>query len=196
VVLLLVGCAKPAPGPLLPFERDGRWGYRTRSGEVVIAPRYEVALEFTAGGIAPVVDDGGWAYVDRSGTVLLRPLVVDNGPDYASEGLARFVAGGKVGFFDPATGEVEIPARLDYALPFAEGLAAFCAGCSEVTLDEHRRVTGGAWGFVDRRGEVVIPARFAEAESFTGGTARVRLDGGWGMVDRAGTMVREASAGE
>jgi hypothetical protein len=195
LAVLLAGCAsseRPAPGALRPFERDGLWGYRTTSGEVVVAPHFEVAWDFTPGGVAPVVDEHGWAIIDRVGGVLLRPLVVDNGPDYPSEGLARFVADGKVGFFDPTTGVVAIPARFDFALPFAEGLAAFCAGCAEVREGEHRLLAGGAWGFVDRRGEVVIPARFAEAESFVGGTARVRLAGGWTKVDRAGAVVAEA----
>jgi hypothetical protein len=37
-----------------------------------------------------VVDDDGWAYIDTAGRAVIRPLVVDNGPDYFREGVARF----------------------------------------------------------------------------------------------------------
>lgn len=47
------------------------------------------------------------------------------------------------------------------------------------------------WGFVDRGGELVIPAQYEEAESFSEGLALVRKNGLYGFIDRTG---REAIA--
>src|SRR5574340_842099 len=165
----IVLCALAA---LVPFEKDGKWGYRD-NGNVVISPRYELAREFSREGIAAVVDEKGWAYIDRAGRTVIRPLVVDNGPDYFREGLARFRRDGKVGFFD-RRGKVVLQPAYTFAMPFFEGRAAVCEGCAEVEKGEHREVTGGKWGFLDRGGRLVIPLRFSEAGNFETGRARVR----------------------
>src|SRR5512142_1792512 len=143
----VVLCALAA---LIPFEKDGKWGYRSSGGEVIIPPRYEMARAFS-GGIAAVVDDQGWAYIDHAGRVVLRPVVVDNGPDYFREGLARFRDNAKVGFFD-RSGKVVIQPRYAYAMPFSEGRAAVCEGCAEIEEGEHRAVRGGKWGFINPGG--------------------------------------------
>jgi len=172
---------------LSPFRSDGKWGYRDAAGEVAISPRYVLADSFLAGGIAPVVDDTGWAYIDKRGSILLRPFTYDNGPDYFSEGLARFVEDGRFGFFDEA-GRIVIAARFDFALPFHEGLAAFCVGCWSVTDGEHTHIEGGKWGYVDRSGRVVIPPTFDSALNFKEGTAEVELDGEPVIIDKKGTV--------
>jgi len=172
---------------LAPFEKDGRWGYKDSAGKVVIPPHYQVAQEFSREGIAAVVDQQGWAYIDTGGSVVIRPLVVDNGPDYFAEDLARFTRAGKVGFFD-RHGRVAVEPSYDYAMPFSEGRAAVCQGCAPTQDGEHRAVRGGRWGFIDRRGVLVVPLRFEQADSFEGGRARVRLGGQWRHVDREGKI--------
>ena len=54
-------------------------------------------------------DEQGWVYVNEKGEAVLRPFIYDNGPDYFEEGLARFVAKGKMGFHDQSL-KVWIPA--------------------------------------------------------------------------------------
>jgi hypothetical protein len=172
---------------LLPFEKDGRWGYRDQGGHVVISPRYEMAREFSSGGIAAVVDEKGWAYIDKAGQVLVRPLAVDNGPDYFREGVARFSRDGKVGFFD-RRGKVVIQPGYTHAMPFFEQRAAVCEGCAETEDGEHRSVVGGKWGFIDRSGQLVIPLQFAAAGNFENGRARVRTGGNWHYIGRDGKV--------
>ncbi len=43
-------------------------------------------------------------------------------------------------------------------------------------------------GFIDRRGKLVIPARFEDAQGFAEGLAGVKLDGKWGYLDKTGAM--------
>ncbi|MBZ5542648.1 MAG: WG repeat-containing protein [Acidobacteriia bacterium] len=178
----------------IPFEEDGLWGYKDVHGGVVIKPRFLLAEEFSPEGIAPVVDDSGWAYINAEGKVVIRPFVVDNGPDYFSEGLARFTREGKFGFFDKRA-RVVIPPKYDFASPFSEGFAAFCEGCKEEPVGEHRIVRGGKWGFINRKGEVVIPPKFDEVEVFQGGRARAKWDGQWRSIDKRGRVMRDDSIG-
>jgi hypothetical protein len=85
-----------AQGGWTAFEEGGKWGYRDGKGRVVVQPRFIFANEFSTEGIAAVVDEKGWAYIDRKWNILIRPFVVDNGPDYFKEGLARFTADNKL----------------------------------------------------------------------------------------------------
>ena len=194
IALLFPLLATPQSTHLRPFEKDGRWGYRTVEGKVAIEPRFAVAKAFSPEGIAAVVDEEGWAYIDRSGRILIRPFLFDNGPDYFAEGLARFTADGKFGFFDKR-GRVVIQSRFSFANSFSEGRAAVCDACREIAEGEHRRVQGGRWGFINRSGNLTIPLQFEEAESFKKGRARVRLGGQWKYIDQKGAMLLEASIG-
>jgi hypothetical protein len=172
----------------VPFKKGEKWGYRDSGGRTVISPRFDVALQFSAEGLAAVVDSQGWAYIDPTGQVVIRPVVVDNGPDYFEEGLARFRTGGKIGFFDKR-GKVVIQAKYAFARPFSEGLAAVCDYCREVREAEHAAMVGGKWGFINTRGALVIPLQFEDATSFENGRSKVRVTGSWKYIDKKGAIV-------
>lgn len=184
-----------AAGYPVPFQQDGKWGYKDAGGRVIIEPRFQTAGAFAAEGLAAVVDEQGWAYINAEGALVVRPLVVDNGPDYFQEGLARFRASGKVGFFNRG-GKVIIPAAFGFALPFSEGLAGVCDQCREIREGEHTVVRGGQWGFIGRGGELVIPLQFEQVERFEHGRAKVKSAGKWHTIDRKGTVVGAASIGK
>ncbi len=146
---------EPGNIALDPFEQDGRFGYRMADGVAVIEPKYTHALAFTAEGIAAVVDQHGWLYIDRTGKALLRPHVVDNGPDYFNEGLARFVSQGKFGFMDTRA-RIVIEATFAYAEPFTRGYALICEDCRPQRSGEHSGMSGTRWGVIDLAGNVVV----------------------------------------
>jgi hypothetical protein len=179
---------------LTPFEADGKWGYKDVQGKVAIEPRFVLAQEFSPRGIAAVVDETGWAYIDGEGKVVIRPFVVDNGPDYFSEGMARFAVDRKFGFFDES-GKVIIKPQFDFAFPFSERRAAVCEGCREEAEGEHRVVTGGKWGFINQKGAIVVPLKFERAENFQESKARVKLGGQWRYVDGKGKLIEQPSIG-
>jgi len=184
-LVLCCACATTAR-ELSPYEdsASSRWGFRDQRGNVVLAPRYQLAQPFSASGLAAVADENGWQLIDASGKVVLRPFVVDNGPDPFSEGLARFVGGDKIGFYDEH-GQIAIPARFDYAGPFACQRAAFCEGCRRQTNDgdEHSFYAGGKWGFIDHQGQAAIAAQFDEVQPFVECKARVRTVQGWQSIN-------------
>lgn len=175
------------------FEQDGRWGYRDAQGRIVIPAHYQIARDFTAGGIAAVVDKEGWVYIDRRGQIVIRPFPVDNGPDYFSEGVGRFRQKGKFGYFDER-GKVVIPPRFDYAAPFSYGLAAVCMGCTERADGEHTSWQGGRWGYTDKQGRIAIAPVYEAADPFEKGRARVRHAQQWIYIDTKGRVLSDTDA--
>ena len=155
-------------GPLwagnpVPFQRtvgtEERWGYKDANDKVVIPAVFKLATDFSDRAIAAVIDSKGWACIDTQGKILVRPFIFDNGPDFFSEGLARFREDGRIGFFDEA-GRKVIPAQFDFAWPFENGVARVGSGCREIKLpDEHTTVEGGVYATIDRTGKLLEPWR-------------------------------------
>lgn len=167
-----------APTELQVFaDGDMRSGYRAPDGTVVIAPAFEHALPFNEHGVAAVHQDRVWWWIDARGERLLRAYTYDNGPDYLSEGLARFVGDdSKVGYADAAA-SVKIPARFDFATPFTDGLAAFCQGCASHEDHGHTTMRGGQWGLIAPDGEVVVAAEHDRIASWTASDFKTERDG-------------------
>jgi hypothetical protein len=177
---------------LLPFEKEGLWGYENEKKETLIQPKYIMANEFNEYGIAAVIDDSGWVYINKKGEKIIRPLVVDNGPDYFIEGLSRYVDDNKYGFFNEK-GHIIIKAEFDYALPFSEGRSAVCKGCFETKDGEYSFYEGGKWGFIDRNGKIVIDYQYDRVQSFEKNRAFVTINGHTISIDRNGHELRYKS---
>lgn len=210
IVALFVACTRPrsepptespqpvaaqsdAKGAPQSFEAgDGRFGYRDASGREILPARYHAAMEFAPTGVAFVVDDEGWACIDVTGSVRLRPFVFDNGPDYPSEGVFRYVEGDRMGFADDAC-RPTITAAWAFAGPFAEQRAPVCRGCAPAH-GEHAMPNGGKWGFVDPSGREVIAAEWDFVFPFAGGVARVERRGVPRKIRLDGTLVPVQSA--
>ena len=93
---------------------------------------------------------------NRKGEFLFAPFFSDNGSDYLSEGMMRYVKNKKVGFVN-RKGEIVISAQYDYVNSFNYGIAAFCDGCKWEYKDEQSYVTGGEWGYVNYKGDILRP---------------------------------------
>jgi hypothetical protein len=176
ILIFNISCMMHRPIKFTPFEQDGLFGYKDENQKIVIPPEYILAQEFSRGGIAPVVDDKGWVYINSKGKKIIRPYIVDNGPDYFSEGYARFVKKNKFGFFDEK-GRIKIKTAFDYASSFSEGLSAVCNGCVELKRGEHSFYYGGKWGYINKKGEVAFEYQFDSAQSFKNGRALVQKKG-------------------
>jgi hypothetical protein len=77
-------------------------------------------------------------------------------------------------------------------------LAMFGDGCGHSTpnsnqTDDARPLfpvpIGGAWGFIDNRGKVVIVSRFEAVQQFSEGLAAAKYEGRWGYINRSGAEV-------
>ena len=110
----------------------------------------ESSIEYDQYGHAAVIDEEGWVYVNKKGEKILRPFIFDNGPDYFSEGLARFVgSNGKIGFHDEAL-NIVIPAQFDFARPFEGGVAETGKNCRNIPDGEHMHVECPNWSRIKR----------------------------------------------
>ena len=196
-IILLISFQSNQRG-LIPFEKEGLWGYRDSSSRIIIEPKYIAAEEFTPFGIAAIADDSGWAYIDSTGKILVRPFIFDNAPDEFREGLARCISQNQFGFFDER-GKIVVEPRYDFALPFSEGLAAVCKGCKKNPViddegkpsDEHFIYSGGKWGYINKKGKIIIPFKYNEAGNFKNGKAIIKLDGQSLTIDKKGKVTKK-----
>lgn len=158
------------------ISKDSLVGVKNQNGKIIVPAQFKIFSDIEDG--EPVKGEtiyfdgykkgeksqkNEWGYVyDKKGNFLYRPFLYDNGADYFSEGLRRFVENGKVGFVD-RNGSVVITPQSDFASPFNFGYAAFCNGCDwEKTEDEHKSIVGGTWGVMNFKGEVILPVAKSE----------------------------------
>ncbi len=57
----------------VPFEENGKWGFKKRSGELVMSPQFDYASSFLAGS-AFVCKQGGYGYISAEGKFLGKEL--------------------------------------------------------------------------------------------------------------------------
>ncbi|WP_435525493.1 WG repeat-containing protein [Chryseobacterium indoltheticum] len=151
--------------------KDSLVGVKDQDGKIVVPAEFKVFSYLKDGELVKgetIYFDGfkndekpgknEWGYVyDKKGNFLYRPFFYDNGADYFSEGVRRFVKNGKVGFAD-RNGKIVIEAKHDFVSPFNYGYATFCDGCDwEKTDDEHKSMVGGTWGVMNFRGQEIKP---------------------------------------
>jgi hypothetical protein len=111
IIIMLTGAE--ASGQLLIRITDctaGTSGYLDESGKIVIPlGKYADCYTDTFRNYAIVLDSAkGMVAIDRHERILNKVFIFDNGPDYASEGLFRITANGKIGYADLATGKIII----------------------------------------------------------------------------------------
>jgi hypothetical protein len=141
-------------------KEKGRLGFINRTGSLAIDTVYENAEPFQEG-ICRVQKGRKYFLIDTNGAVIPDRFI--RKPRFAEDPLipSEFV-GEKCGFLDssgnPVSGNI-----FDQCLVCRENRAAFEFA--------HR------WGFLDRRGEIVIPPTYHNVEKiFSGGVAVVALD--------------------
>jgi rhodanese-related sulfurtransferase len=151
-----------APRPEL--QPQGPCGSVDDDGTLAIEREHLAAFDFEKGP-ASLFRDGTWYYASRGGRTVSM-LTSDNGADVFSEGLARNIASGKVGFIDHDL-QVAIPAMYDFAWPFHQGNALVCMACRRAASDGdgHTRIEAGRWGYIDRTGKLLVPIRFSREDA-------------------------------
>lgn len=125
-------------------HRNFVWGYIDEAGRMAVPPRFDHAQDFSEG-LAYVSAKGAGAFIDRDGREVFKVDAIA-AKDF-HEGLAA-VCGREArdwGYVDRSGREV-VKRQYRLAGDFSEGLAA-------VSLD-------GKYGFINRKGETVIPPRF------------------------------------
>ena len=184
-------------------------GYIDKTGNLVIPCRYKNAKSFY-NGVAAVYTDCGWGYIDKNGNIeisckyefasdfseglaIVKPSfsyygAVDKKGNkilpYAFTELGNFSEGSAFASFPD--GYVYIDREANIGLPHIkyQKCSAFREEMASVK-DET-----GKWGFIDRKGNQVIPCQYEYASDFSEGLAAVQdpVTGLWGFVDKTGNL--------
>jgi hypothetical protein len=139
-------------------EREPAVCTQATDGSAVLSRPSLARVDFGTEGLGAIIVDDRICFVNRQGKTA-PALIFDNGPDYVVEGLARTVRNGKVGFVNTSLDVVVAPVW-DFASPFRDGFAEVCMGCVKTPAspgDEHKMMTGGKWGYIDKSGKVKVP---------------------------------------
>ena len=169
---------------------DATLGYVDSSGKVIIpAGKYPYLFTDVFDKIAFVLlkDKKGVYAIDRSEKVLFQVCSFELGPDIISNGLFRIIENGKIGFAN-MNGKIVIKPNWGFIFPFQEnGLAIFCEKGNWIWIDkEHRKFSGGKWGAMDTKGNIVIPAMYDDGKE-----NYLKKDGKWYKVKRSGDLELE-----
>ncbi len=161
----------------------GRAGYINLQGQMAIPALYSRAEPFREN-LARVADAESylWFYIRSNGQVAFEGAFAE-AQDF-SEGLAGVAIGTQWGFLDKE-GNLMFGRKYDYGYYISEGKVSFC--------------DRGLCGYLNEKGEVIIPARFCETEEFSEGLAAVAerciededgyVVGIWGYIDSSGEYV-------
>jgi hypothetical protein len=185
-----------APARQIFGTSSAKWGYIDAQGTYAIEQQFEFAWPFSEGLAAVALTENGTlesGYVDSDGRWVIE-LPVDVYVGEISEfhdglALAEAVVDGSsavmgrgwlLGYVNKR-GEWAIEAKFVDALPFAEGLAA-AAVYNEAfdpppiySLYDEEGDPQVLWGYVDKKGRWAIEPRYAGAQAFSGGVARVTV---------------------
>lgn len=146
------------------FEKEGKQGYMDPNGNVVIAPQFESASDFT-NGMAFVRKPGEtlYGYIDPKGNYLIKPQFYDAGAfDENGFALVRLSKTDATHSIIDKKGKLIVraiphPAQEDGFggnIHFTKGLA--------LVLD----TTSKKYGYVDQSGKLTIAVQFSSAEEF------------------------------
>ena len=216
IPLAILLCCKDSV--LKPFTENGLWGFKDADGNIRIEAKYDDTGAFSKG-LARVrlgnILTGKYGFINTKGEEVIT-LKYDYVEEF-SEGLVLVRLNGKYGFINPK-GEVVIPLKFDNAGSFSNSLALVnrdgnksfinTKGEELISLAEYDVAgifsEGLAWvgisdtgsqkyGFINPKGEVVIPIRYDDVGDFTEGLAWVGIgDPGkrkYGFINPKGEVV-------
>ncbi len=129
--------------------------------------------------------DSIWRVIDYNGNVMFPPVVIIDLKSY-TEGLLRVlsIVDGKVRWcFMNLKGQIVIVPECDKVLDFSDGMA--------MTVITNEKEQTERYGYINRRGEQVVPTKMIDAISFSEGKAYVMDHDKRGYIDTTGKMVLE-----
>ena len=167
---------------LAAVKRGNRWGYIDATGKEVIPFTFYYAQSFVNGmaAVMSTMNPRTWAYIDKTGEFAITPhlLCFDVSAFYYGADLAVVRTGDNSIYgsrFINKYGMFAFRQSYEDAAPFSEGYAAV--------------QKNGNWGFIDEKGNVVIPLEYLSASLFVDGLAAVKKDGKAGYINKDGEVI-------
>ena len=186
------------------FQQNGKWGFINTAGEVVVEPQYEDCHDYM-NGYAAVKINGKWGYIDVKHNLVVSPEF-DEVEDF-KHGLAIVTRNGKCGVIN-TTGKSPAGIIFDkveeysdgFALAYADGIQYFLDNQGEIKkLHKNYEFKGFSngyaavrnkkkdkWGYIDKKGRLVIETKYDTAYSFSNDIALVKLRGMYKYIKKSG----------
>ena len=154
------------------IEKNGKVGFIDKSGKEVIPCKFDAAGDFNEG-LATVCLDEKYGYIDTKGNIVL-PCEFESAYDFA-DGLAAVKKDGKNVVIDKR-GEVVFTISND-------DFPRFCDGLARISKNDDSNYLSG---FIDTKGNEVIPCIYSCWNDFSEGLVAVSKDGINGYLDKNG----------
>jgi hypothetical protein len=166
---------------LIPVKSGEDFQYIDTEGKIIINPQFKNATVFRDG-LALVQtsgDDPKWGFISEDGKFAIKAQYIE--ATVFSEGLAWVVVE------NAAPAAIDKKGELKFTLQDAEEVRLFKNGLAAFNMvDEEGKEK---WGFVDKKGKVVINPQFSSVSNFSDGKCGVRNeDGKWGFIDKEGKI--------
>ncbi len=184
----------------------GGWGYINQKGDEVIEPIFKLPAEFNNGFALVTTKSGRLICIDTQGNQNFSEYRMQQGfHDSIAPVKAHFRQENlspsedyKLGLID-IYGNILTEAIFDKMGRFGEGLCPVQVGgevnealiIPDAPRDQLDAISysGGKWGFINKKGVLVINPTLDEAKGFSSGLAAVRQGPYWGYIDTQGGMV-------
>lgn len=209
----------PDRSGLYEIERNGKFGFMDRNGNIVIDPTFDRADPFSEGRAAVGVGDKV-GYIDVHGKIVITPQFFAAGGFRFGRAVVKVCCGGsfesreidRYGIIDSKGMYVSPPTFRALGPYFANGLipAKTEEGTIGLVDTSGRLVTSGGfgnlamsgfheglasagkdgrWGYIDPKGSWIVQAQFDNTGAFSEGFASVKVGERWGYIDRKGRFV-------
>lgn len=174
---------------------ETKYGFINKSGEFLIDPMFDSALDFV-GGMAAVQVDKKWGFIDKEGCVVIEPQYDEVSGEFR-DGRAWVQVGNEFFYIDKTGKKIRMlsPQELSFLneeFSLTEGQRSGCTMFKNYIKDEQFQFNrGGKVGLKDRDGNIIVEPKFELIDLFHEGLARARYEGRRGFVDRTGNFVIE-----
>ncbi len=162
---------------------NGDNGVIDSTGKVIIPVKYRQIHFQSEGHFAVYKTYSEGAFFDTKGKQVSSdiPLRGHDALSSLKEGLARLEQGFEQYIFIDVTGKQAIPQSF-------QGAGLFCDGLARVQVDFN-----STWGFIDKKGTLVVPCKYPYVMDFNEGIAPVSIDNGdrpaWGYINTKGEEI-------
>lgn len=150
-------------------EQQGKYGYIDKTGKFVITPQWTGASSFEDS--YSIIENGmllGFAH--RSGRVIMKPCMFPLSPYWIHEGKLYMLDENKLHTYDSTGKHTAVP------FPIVTHKDGFSALSFYGFHDGLARIaSNGKYGYINKKGDIVVPLKWDYALDFDNGIAHVQL---------------------
>lgn len=169
--------------------KNGLTGYINTKGEEVIPLEYTQSYGFS-GGIAYAIKNDKAVLLNTIGENILKPYIIPQHIGFLSEGLLSVNDGGRYRGYIDNSGDIALDLRKAYKESHFFAGNSFHDGMSKVSK-YNRQSQSEYYGFINRKGELAVPIKYAYVYDFSEGLAAFKKshEGMLGFLNKKGEEV-------